>query len=260
MASVLFLALFVVVGKVSSYNPHHLKHEPRITDALLREVMDQMAKDLTNSGSYGMQFPVGSRMDPEMELQNQALKDLNNEDQMMGDYGPILGSLDQQPPSLRDQEFMQHSSLWGHQFVTGGAGEGKQRLKPDGTIKNQKQIKTDAVLPAYCNPPNPCPIGYNEGCLSEFENTASFSRNYQASQDCMCDTEHMFDCSMESSVTRALSRDDHRLDQMMHKFKIDNDHKSMVAKKGSPSKDDHNPFLAGDKLPIAAKKGFDFGY
>lgn len=35
----------------------------------------------------------------------------------------------------------------------------------------------------------------------------------------MCDTEHMFDCSMESSV-RALSRDDQRLDQMINKFKV----------------------------------------
>lgn len=32
------------------------------------------------------------------------------------------------------------------------------------------------------------------GCIESFENTASFSRRYQAAQDCMCDTEHMFDC------------------------------------------------------------------
>lgn len=31
-------------------------------------------------------------------------------------------------------------------------------------------------------------------CLEEFENTAAFSRKYQAAQDCMCDTEHMFYC------------------------------------------------------------------
>lgn len=42
----------------------------------------------------------------------------------------------------------------------GGAGEGAQRLKPDGSVKNIQVIKTDAVLPAYCNPPNPCPLGY----------------------------------------------------------------------------------------------------
>lgn len=53
------------------------------------------------------------------------------------------------------------------------------------------------MLPAYCNPPNPCPVGFTaeDGCLELFENTAAFSRAYQSSQECMCDTEHMFDCS-----------------------------------------------------------------
>lgn len=77
----------------------------------------------------------------------------------------------------------------GHQYVTGGAGEIGQhyfKFKP----------KTDASLPAYCNPPNPCPVGYTEeqGCITDFENTAAFSRDYQAAQECMCDAEHMFDC------------------------------------------------------------------
>ena len=62
-------------------------------------------------------------------------------------------------PSPR-KEYLEHSSLWGHQYMQGGAGEGSQRLKPDGSIKNVQVIKTDAVLPAYCNPPNPCPNGY----------------------------------------------------------------------------------------------------
>ncbi len=56
---------------------------------------------------------------------------------------------------------MEHSSLWGHQYMQGGAGEGSQRLKPDGSVSNVQVIKTDAVLPAYCNPPNPCPLGYS---------------------------------------------------------------------------------------------------
>lgn len=63
-------------------------------------------------------------------------------------------------PSLRDQEFLEHSSLWGNQYVSGGAGEGKQRLKPEGNVKNRQEVKTDGTLPAYCNPPNPCPVGY----------------------------------------------------------------------------------------------------
>lgn len=61
----------------------------------------------------------------------------------------------------RVPEFLDpHPPLWGHQYVQGGAGEGEQRLKPDGSLKNMQVIKTDAVLPAYCNPPNPCPLGY----------------------------------------------------------------------------------------------------
>ena len=62
-------------------------------------------------------------------------------------------------PSPR-KEYLEHSALFGHQYVQGGAGEGIQRLKPDGSIANIQVIKSDSVLPAYCNPPNPCPNGY----------------------------------------------------------------------------------------------------
>lgn len=71
-------------------------------------------------------------------------------------------------------------------------------------------VKTDGTLPAYCSPPNPCPSGYTaeDGCLDNFENTASFSREYQASQVCMCDSEHMFDCpgASRDSEIDALAR------------------------------------------------------
>ncbi|KAG8309162.1 Neuroendocrine protein 7B2 [Homalodisca vitripennis] len=102
-------------------------------------------------------------------------------------------------------------------FKSGGAGEGKQHLKPDGAVQNQKQVKTDAALPAYCNPPNPCPIGYNaeDGCLEEFENTAAFSREYQSAQDCMCDSDNVLlvknntedGCLEEVENTAAFSRE-----------------------------------------------------
>ena len=38
-----------------------------------------------------------------------------------------------------------------------------------------------AMLPAYCDPPNPCPLGYTErdGCIEDFENSSEFSRIYQ---------------------------------------------------------------------------------
>lgn len=127
-----------------------------------------------------------------LELMERAAKDLEAEQL---DYDSLLNSdVMNSHPSIRDQEYLQHSSLWGHQYVNGGAGEIEQHHL-------SFQPKTDAKLPAYCEPPNPCPVGYTEdqNCLVDFENTAAFSRDYQASQDCMCDGEHMFDCPASSN-------------------------------------------------------------
>lgn len=49
--------------------------------------------------------------------------------------------------------------------LLGGAGEGKQYLSPSGNIVNKQEVKTDAVLPAYCDPPNPCPPGFTSKSL-----------------------------------------------------------------------------------------------
>merc|ERR1711892_974529 len=59
-----------------------------------------------------------------------------------------------------------------------------------------KSPPAGSMLPAYCDPPNPCPLGYTEedGCIENFQNQAEFSQKYQAGQSCMCDTEHMFSC------------------------------------------------------------------
>merc|ERR1711874_193230 len=104
--------------------------------------------------------------------------------------------------------------------------------------KQGKQMKS-SMLPAYCDPPNPCPLGYTaqDGCIEEFENKADFSQKYQAAQNCMCDTEHMFSCP----------------EDMMKQQEPD------LSFFGLPGVEEiKNPFLAGTKLPIAAKKGFGF--
>jgi len=50
--------------------------------------------------------------------------------------------------------------------ASGGAGEGKQHLTPNGLLKNVHQVKSDEALPFYCHPPNPCPKGYTSKCTS----------------------------------------------------------------------------------------------
>lgn len=96
-------------------------------------------------------------------------------------------------------EYIDHPlALFGHQSVQGGAGEGRQLLGPDGSFENIQVIKTDSAVPSYCDPPNPCPLGYTakDGCLENFINSASFSREYQAKQRCSCDNEHsLFNCA-----------------------------------------------------------------
>jgi hypothetical protein len=60
-------------------------------------------------------------------------------------------------------------------------------------VPNKGEVKSDIGLPAYCEPPNPCPNGYkHKDCdprpYGEF--TAEFSKNYQNRQKCMCDSDH----------------------------------------------------------------------
>lgn len=154
-------------------------------------------------------------------------------------------------PSLRDREYMSHGHLLGNMLAQfpPGSSYGTMRIKPSGgnSPSATTERKTEGVLPAYCNPPNPCPIGYSasDSCMETFQNTAAFSRSYQSQQECMCDTEHMFDCPDTTRDTEigALARSiqnegalDSTLDKIMDEMR-------------------RNPYLQGDKLPVAAKKG-----
>lgn len=194
-----------------------------LSDVLLRDLFDRMGKDLVDATDNYID-PVQMNDMPTLALMARASKDLEAEQL---DYDSLM---DGNPsPSLRDQEYLQHSSLWGHQYISGGAGEGIHRVKP--------VVKTDATLPAYCNPPNPCPVGYTEeqGCITNFENTASFSRDYQGSQDCMCDREHMFDCpgQDQSESNRQMDSD---LENFLASQFHTQEHKNLVAKKFHPNK------------------------
>ncbi|CAK9303606.1 unnamed protein product [Gordionus sp. m RMFG-2023] len=173
-----------------------------------------------------------------------------------------LGSVGMDGPydnnnAIRDEEHLPQSGLWGHQYVQGGAGEGIQSLSPMGLFKNIQDIKTDAFLPTYCDPPNPCPYGYtsDDNCLEDVKNTADFSRDYQSQQVCLCDPEHMFDCPEEhtqfilppkhSPLNNAVWPAGNLMGKGMSE-RIAN-----ILKNFEPS----NPYLTGEKLRTVAKKG-----
>lgn len=123
-----------------------------MSGVFLREIVNRLGKDLPDLAYMDFQenrLPLGLRS---------LGRDLEDEQLFPIDYD-TLGETNIHP-SIRDQEFLEHSSLYGNQYVSGGAGEGKQRLRPEGSLKNVHEIKSDSTLPAYCNPPNPCPVGY----------------------------------------------------------------------------------------------------
>lgn len=193
-----------------------------MSELLLHELVNRMEKGLIDtSDSY---IDPMDDLPSRYSLMARASKNLDAEQL---DYDALLSG--NPNPSIRDQEYMHHSTLWGHHAVTGGTGKLKSAYYGG-------QIKSDATLPAYCNPPNPCPVGYTaeQGCLASFENTAAFSRDFQAAQECMCDGEHMFDCeNKDSDGKRQIDAD---LKSYFAKQLHLNEHKNLVAKKGHPDK------------------------
>jgi hypothetical protein len=164
----------------------------------------------------------------------------------------------------RDVESFQGPIAVGNKYITGGAGEGDQQLRPEDDFEHRQQVKSDNVLPAYCEPPNPCPVGFSgaDGCLEEFENSAEFSRNYQAQQQCDCDREHMFNCPSKEN-----NEYENELDDMVKNGL----HKTMMAKKFHEKRDAFeeprrkkrssgfahfkpNPYLQGEPLHSVSKK------
>ncbi|KRZ08271.1 Neuroendocrine protein 7B2, partial [Trichinella zimbabwensis] len=190
-------------------------------------------------------------------------------------------------PSHRDKEWPEQTNLWGHIYMQGGAGEGQQYLLPEGLLPNKVEVKTDAILPAFCDPPNPCPPGMTaeDGCLEDFENTAEFSRVYQTNQDCLCDEDHMFTCPAHhlraaETVKDSLSEFDDALQALLASSNIEGQHKGLVAKKFHSKRRArrdtsgsfaisktatalrqlrNNPYLQGERLKVVAKKGSHIG-
>lgn len=102
--------------------------------------------------------------------------------------------------------------------------------------------------------------------MESVPNTAEFSRDYQNQQNCPCDPEHMFDCSLNGG-------------SVMNNVAIDGAHATVRGKKFHEKKDGngfvdsfherhprsadasgkiqarkYNPYLEGEPLPVIAKK------
>lgn len=83
----------------------------------------------------------------------------SNEHQLTSD--PDVSFYDQMsfPCSLKSSEKIAISWLWLVSIVS-SSGSVKVSESSSTSSSSSSSGKTENVLPAYCNPPNPCPIGY----------------------------------------------------------------------------------------------------
>ncbi|KAK2581883.1 hypothetical protein KPH14_002344 [Odynerus spinipes] len=235
----ILLLLIAVSTQALVYLSPAIEEKHLLTDTHRQGILDEMVNELIDAAKSYVDYLDNSRLTGDFDKPKEIPIDLPADYDNVDTFNPN--------PSIRDQEYLQHSTLWSHQHANDYyRGNDRHRIQAGG-LKSGKDEKTENVLPAYCTPPNPCPIGYTSenNCLVDFENTASFSRHYQSLQDCMCDTEHMAGCSTNSVSNSGLpsmriSNSD--FDQFVEEFQ------------------EENPFFRGEKLPIAAKKGTNVIY
>lgn len=116
MASLLKITLLIttLLSVGNAYYPD-IK-DTYIPDEVLRDLLDSLVEESSDVYDDDIFGKV-----PSLGLMARAQKD---QTERLMDYDSILERTNPHP-SLRDQEHSQHSSLWGYQFMTGGAGEGK---------------------------------------------------------------------------------------------------------------------------------------
>lgn len=168
-------------------------------DALLASYLAPLLKELEQH--HRQQEQEGLSTKSSGEVSSEAIKRLLES----MSYDDMVSRIEKMKDGGEDP-FANDVALPEHHYVQGGSGEGRQFLGPDGSFENVQVIKTDRAVPSYCDPPNPCPIGYTEedGCLVDFVNSAGFSREYQVKQQCSCDNEHsLFNCAAPVSATFA---------------------------------------------------------
>lgn len=156
----------------------------------------------------------------------------------------------------RDQEHEMHSPfITGYKYVSGGAGEGKQHLSPNGEIPNHPEVKTDEELPSYCNPPNPCPLGFEANdCDASpmLKFTAEYSRLYQTEQDCQCDNDH--DQCFLNNIVYPLSSSSPTRDMLKRSRRVRRDTKTENKTQRHPSHRGQTlKFHVAKKSPMSAK-------
>lgn len=92
----------------------NVEKDPYISDLLLHEIVNRMGKSLDDVGdSFIDPMPV-KEMPSRLSLMARATKDLEAEQL---DYDTVMNGERNSHPSMRDQEYLEHSSLFGIYYI-----------------------------------------------------------------------------------------------------------------------------------------------
>lgn len=117
MACLLKIAFLIATVLSAGYAYYPDMKDTYIPDDILRDLIDSFAEEASEEYDDNL----FGKLPPSLGFLARAQKD---QTERMMDYDSILERTNPHP-SLRDEEHTQHSSLWGYQFMSGGAGEGE---------------------------------------------------------------------------------------------------------------------------------------
>lgn len=120
MACLLKIAFIVATVLSAGYAYYPDMKDTYIPDDILRDLIDSFAEEASEEYDDNL----FGKLPPSLGFLARAQKD---QTERMMDYDSILERTNPHP-SLRDEEHTQHSSLWGYQFMSGGAGEGECQI------------------------------------------------------------------------------------------------------------------------------------
>ncbi|CAH8482156.1 unnamed protein product [Heterobilharzia americana] len=148
--------------------------------------------------------------------------------------------------------------------------ESYDSFKPSSELESSHVESKVDNLPAYCDPPNPCPLNYKSEDLStpcdhDIEDTIEFNRHWilrkMQNGECSCDTEHMDSCPVESSDNQRKSSFSTEQNMNGKTFWVNpylrgQKRKRLVAKKRVKRSHiyRYNPYLMGQVHKSAVKK------
>lgn len=125
---------------------------------MIRNIIDRMSNELVDAADSYLDYQDDIHVNDDFYKGNEYSGKIPFDYDRFDELNPN--------PSTRDQEYLKHSTLVSNQQLNDNS-DSSHKIELAGH-KGIKEEKNKNPLPAYCTPPNPCPIGYTSKLLFFF--------------------------------------------------------------------------------------------